>query len=73
MVLKSPRVWLIALAALASVAAFAAVPRDGLHPLALLASLLPLQIAALIGWLRPPPAFRGVAPRPPGLRPPASG
>lgn len=73
MVLKSPRVWLIGLAAIASVAAFAAVPRDGLHPLALLASLLPLQIAALIGWLRPPPALRGAAPRRSAPTPPASG
>ncbi|MFQ6538441.1 MULTISPECIES: hypothetical protein [Aphanothece] len=53
-------------AAGASVTAFGAIPQDGaLHPMALLASLLPLQLAALF-WAT------AVA-RPPGSRPPASG
>ena len=38
----------LGVAAVLSVAAFGAIPQDGsLHPLALLASLLPLQLAAL--------------------------
>ncbi|MEB3264431.1 MAG: hypothetical protein VKJ66_08685 [Synechococcus sp.] len=39
---------LLVLAGLASFTAFAAVPDQGLHPLAWLASLLPLQLAALL-------------------------
>ena len=35
------------LAALVSVAGFEAIPRDGFHPLALMACMLPLQLAAL--------------------------
>jgi len=68
---------LIAVAAAVAVTAFAEVPRDGLHPLALLASLLPLQLAAL--WLvvchsaPAAPAVTAAAPRSPGLKPPASG
>ncbi len=38
----------LALAALASFGTFAAVPHDGFHPLAQLACLLPLQLAALL-------------------------
>ena len=47
----------------------ALIPHEGLglHPLALLASLLPLQLAALF-W-----AFRGDGSRSPGSLPPASG
>jgi hypothetical protein len=45
----------LALAAVASVAGFEAIPRDGVHPLALMASMLPLQLAALVYalWRRP--------------------
>ena len=50
-----------------SFGAFALVPHEGYHPLALLASLLPLQLAALF-WV-----FRGAGSRQPGSRPPASG
>jgi hypothetical protein len=35
-------------AALISVGAVGSIPHDGLHPLALMASLLPLQLAALL-------------------------
>ena len=40
------------LAALISFGAAGSIPRDGLHPLALLAALLPLQLAALFYGLR---------------------
>jgi hypothetical protein len=56
----------LVLGALLSFGAFGLVPRDGLHPLALLASLLPLQLAALF-W-----AFRGAGSRGSGSPPPAS-
>jgi hypothetical protein len=36
------------LAAVASVAGFEAIPRDAFHPLALMACMLPLQLAALV-------------------------
>jgi len=69
MVLRSralgPQGALLAGAAL-SFGAFAFVPHDGMHPLALLASLLPLQLAALF-WV-----FRGGGSRSAGLRPPAT-
>jgi hypothetical protein len=38
---------LVAGGGLVSVLALAATPHDGLHPLALMAALLPLQLAAL--------------------------
>jgi hypothetical protein len=44
---------LLAAAAL-SCAAAAAIPHDGLHPLALMAALLPLQLAALLYVFRRP-------------------
>ena len=44
---------LVAAAAL-SFAAVAAIPHDGLHPLALMAALLPLQLAALLYVFRRP-------------------
>lgn len=50
-----------------SVVAFGMGPHDGLHPLALMASLLPLQLAALL-W-----AFRGAGSPGSGSRPPANG
>jgi len=40
------------LAALVSVAGFEAIPRDGFHPLALMACMLPLQLAALVYAVR---------------------
>jgi len=49
MVLKPPLLRLmLVLAALASCGVFASVPSEGWHPLAVLASLLPLQLAALL-------------------------
>lgn len=70
MVLKSGGVLsrgvLMAAAAL-SVVAFGLGPQDGLHPLALMASLLPLQLAALF-W-----AFRGVGSPGSGSQPRANG
>lgn len=57
----------LAAAAGLSVGTFALIPHDGLHPLALLASLLPLQLAALF-WV-----FRGDGSRSPGSLPPANG
>jgi len=53
------------LAAGLSVGAFGLSPDDGLHPLNVLASLLPLQLAALL-WV-----FRGARSRHPGSRPAA--
>ena len=41
-------------AAVLSVIAAAAMPQEGLHPLALLAALLPLQLAALLYLFRRP-------------------
>lgn len=41
-------------AAVLSVLAAAAMPPEGLHPLALLAALLPLQLAALLYAFRRP-------------------
>ena len=57
-------------AALDSCAVFASVPSEGWHPLAMLASLLPLQLAALFWALCKAPT--GVARPPAALRPPAS-
>ena len=70
MVLK-PSLLLLAGAALASGAVFASVPTDGWHPLAMQASLLPLQLAALFWALRlaPRPAASHRLPTP---TPPAS-
>lgn len=45
---------LLALAGAVSFAAAASIPRDGLHPLALMAALLPLQLAALLYVYRGP-------------------
>ena len=54
---------LLLLAALASCTVFASVPSEGWHPLAVLASLLPLQLAALL-WAFSRGAM-AVAARPP--------
>ena len=71
MVLKSGLLrLLLAGAALASCAAFVSVPGEGWHPLAMLASLLPLQLAALFWALCLAP--KGAARLPAALRPPAS-
>lgn len=71
MVLKQPLpCLLLAGAALVSCLVFASIPSEGLHPLATLASLLPLQLAALFWALCMAPT---AAARPPAaLRPPAS-
>jgi hypothetical protein len=45
---------LLAGAGALSFAAAAAIPHDGLHPLALMAALLPLQLAALLYVFRRP-------------------
>ncbi|MCP9792199.1 hypothetical protein [Vulcanococcus limneticus] len=42
---------ILVLGALVSASCFAAIPAGELHPLALLASLLPLQLAALLWGL----------------------
>jgi hypothetical protein len=44
----------LALAGGISFASAASIPRDGLHPLALMAALLPLQLAALLYVFRRP-------------------
>ena len=63
--------WLVLLgAALASCAAFAGVPQEGWHPLAMQASLLPLQLAAVLWALCKTP--KGAARPRAALRPPAS-
>ena len=61
-----PRVALLAGAGL-SLTAFGLIPQDAFHPLALMASLLPLQLAALF-WV-----FTGGGSRSAGWRPPANG
>lgn len=44
---------ILGVAALVSFSAFAAVPDDGFHPLVAMASLIPLQLAAvLFAWTR---------------------
>ena len=71
-VLKSPLLRLmLVLAAMASCGVFAAVPSEGWHPLAVLASLLPLQLAALLWALSRMPTATAVRP-PAELMPPAS-
>jgi hypothetical protein len=56
-VLKPPQLRvLLVLAAFASCSLLAAVPADGLHPLGVLASLLPLQLAGLFWALLRSPA-----------------
>jgi hypothetical protein len=55
------------LAALLSAGLWGAHLRDGFHPFALLASLLPLQLAALL-WV-----LRGAEPRSGERKPPTSG
>lgn len=71
MVLKPRLLHLLLVGAvLASCAAFASVPSEGWHPLATLASLLPLQLVALFWALSLAP--REVARPPAALRPPAS-
>ena len=70
MVLRSPALvsrGVLLLGAGLSVGAFGLLPHDGLHPLAVLASLLPLQLAALF-WV-----LRGTKLHHPGSWPPASG
>jgi hypothetical protein len=65
----------MALAALLSAWLLAPELQDGFHPLAQLAALLPLQLAALLFVFTRPGArtIRGAEPPGPGLRPPASG
>ena len=71
-VLKSPLLRLmLVLAPMASCGVFAAVPSEGWHPLAALASLLPLQLAALLWALSRMPTAAAARP-PAGLKPPAT-
>ncbi|MCH9714795.1 MAG: hypothetical protein K0U63_09650 [Cyanobacteria bacterium] len=51
---RRPVLLLLAGAGALSFAAAAAIPHDGLHPLALMAALLPLQLAALLYVFRRP-------------------
>ncbi|MFM2080244.1 MAG: hypothetical protein RLZZ219_926 [Cyanobacteriota bacterium] len=68
MVLKPlPLRALLVLAAFGSCSLFASVPSDGWHPLGVLASLLPLQLAALFWALS-----RGASPAVESLRPEAA-
>ena len=41
---------LLALASLATFNSFGSIPMDGIHPLAVIASLLPVQLAAVL-WV----------------------
>ncbi len=49
---RAPVLLLVAGAAALSWAAAAAIPHEGFHPLALMAALLPLQLAALLFVVR---------------------
>ena len=49
--MKSAHRWILPLSAFLSVGLFATIPAEGFHPFALLASLLPLQLAALFWCL----------------------
>jgi hypothetical protein len=51
---RRPVLLLLAGAAALSWGAAAAIPHDGFHPLALMAALLPLQLAALLFVVRSP-------------------
>jgi hypothetical protein len=51
---RRPVLLLLAAAGALSFASAASIPHDGLHPLALMASLLPLQLAALLYVFRRP-------------------
>jgi len=53
-VLKSLPQLVFCAAALASVSAFGSIPHDALHPLAVLASLIPLQLVAVVWAFRNP-------------------
>lgn len=66
---------LVALAAVLSAGLIAPELQDGFHPLAQMAALLPLQLAAVLFAFSRPGAstLRGAEPPGPGLRPPASG
>ena len=62
---------LLVLAALTSAGVFATVPHQGLPLVAVMASLLPLQLAALF-WVAVRAAPTAVEHRPPALKPQAS-
>ncbi|KMM16836.1 hypothetical protein SYNGFB01_08320 [Synechococcus sp. GFB01] len=66
---------MVALAALLSSRLLAPELQDGFHPLAQMAALLPLQLAALLFAFGRPGArtIRGAESPGPGLKPPASG
>lgn len=51
---RRPVLLLLAVAGALSFSAAASIPHDGLHPLALMAALLPLQLAALLYVFRRP-------------------
>jgi hypothetical protein len=51
---RRPALLLLAGAGALSFAAAATIPHDGLHPLALMAALFPLQLAALLYVFRRP-------------------
>ena len=71
MVLRSAHTLLLPLAACVSVALFGSIPGDGVHPFAMAASLLPLQLAALFWSLSV--LTKGAESQPEGSRPPANG
>ena len=62
---------LLLVAGMVSVGVWGAAPHDGLHPFALLAALLPVQLAALLWCVQ---ASSTAVARPPSeLKPPANG
>ena len=65
------KVGLLVAAGAVSVGVWGAAPHDGLHPFALLAALLPVQLAALFWCIQASPT--AVVRPPSGLRPPTSG
>ena len=69
MVLRSAHTLLLPLAACVSVALFGTISGDGVHPFAMAASLLPLQLAALFWSLSV--LTKGAESQPAGLKPPA--
>jgi hypothetical protein len=68
--LRQVRRLILGLCGLLSTLALASTPADGPHPLALMASLLPLQLAGLLWVVARPP--REAARRCRGSRPPAN-
>lgn len=74
--MRLPVLFLVAGAGVLSLAMAGTIPHDGLHPLALMAAFLPLQLAALFYVFRRPQrstALRAAESPAPALKPPANG